>query len=289
MKRIFLSFSILLSALPTLASPVCGNDTIVKVVRPDSIVVTETDSMTQVHVFGKSDDNNYRFNYAKGYTADATTTVDEHVSNWDFNVPFLKQKQGKKAKFSFNFMAFMHFGVAVPLDKTSDVKTDVGYHVGADVFNVAAALPSGRDQLSIGLGVECYGFKQHGGLQWVKQNGQLTSLPFPANVSHRRSWLVTEALTLPVHYLHEFKNTYFGVSVIPEWNILTRVQNHYRLDEHRINDKFSGLNRRKFDVAFRVEFGNSGWGGLYLQYNPFKTFTGSTGSNFKMITIGYTL
>lgn len=289
MKRTYALLPLFLMATYTLAANVCGNDTIVKVLRPDSIIVTETDSATQIKVFGNTNDNNYRFNYSREFTSDASTTIGEHKSNWDFTTPFMKNKTDQRTKFCVNAIAFAHVGIVVPLSKTNEVHSNIGFQAGFDVINVSALLPSKCDELSIGIGVETFFLKQRNNYQWIKQNGQLATMPFDSEASHKHSRLDNFALTLPVHYLHEFKNTYIGLSIAPEFSIRSAISNRYRVDSHRVTDNYKNLNKRKFDVAFRLEFGKRDWGGLYLQFNPYKTFTGTASPNFKMLTIGYTL
>ena len=287
MKRLLSTLLSLLAALCThAASPVCINDTVVKVIRPDSIVVTETDSITNVSVFGRDDDHTYTFSYSKGFPTGTDTTLGEHTTNWNFTLPF--QRGGRRTKFSFNFMPYLHMGVIVPLEKGNDMYSKIGWQVGTDVFNISATLPSQSDILSIALGVECYAFRQQKGHQWIKRDGQLGTIPFNAQASHRRSMLETVALTIPVHYTHEFKNTALTLSAIPEFPIHSGIRNRYTIDNRKIRDKYSKLNHRRFDMAFRVSFIYKDAGGIYVQFNPYKTFTGTTSPNFKMLTVGFT-
>lgn len=289
MKRTLLLIALAVAASSAFAANVCGNDTIIKAMRPDSVVVTETDSTTFVKIFGNNGDRTFRFSYAKGFPAEANTEISQHTSNWDFTLPFKKNTSEHKAKFSFNFMSSVHVGAAIPVSKTDDVHANVGWQAGADVFNVALSLPSKRDELSIGLGCELYYLRQHKGWQWVKQDGKLATIPFANGTEHRRSWSQNLALTLPLHYKHEFKHTYFGLSVIPGYFVLSHVKNSYRYGSQRVKDKYKGLNHRRFDLAVRAEFGHNDWGGLYVQFNPYKSFTGAASPNFKLLTIGVTL
>ena len=61
MKRLSLTLLWSCLATPLAAHPLCPADTIVKVVRPDSVVIAETDSTTQMTVFGSEGNDEYYF------------------------------------------------------------------------------------------------------------------------------------------------------------------------------------------------------------------------------------
>lgn len=291
MKRLLSTLTLALFVAATsfaAGTRVCVNDTVVKVLRPDSIVVTETDSTTHVHVFGSGNNPSYSFDYSKYFDGETTTTVDEHTSDWDFNLPFGKYKKRRTTQFAVEGMAYMHLGAIVPVSKTSDVRSKVGVQAGLDVINLTANMPSHRDALSIGLGLELYMMKQKEGWQWVRRGGQLATIPFGEGVTHRHSLLASMSLTMPIHYSHSFKKTDLTFSVIPEWNMLTYISNNYHKGDSRINDRYrNDLNRRPLDVAFRINCTYNDAAGIYVQFNPYKSFTGVTSPNFKMLTVGF--
>lgn len=293
MKRLLstLILALICAATCLAAGRQAVNDTIVKVIRPDSIVVTETDSTTRVQVYGRAGEPAYHFSYAKGYTDSTTTTLGEHaLSDWDFSLPFGKLKSRRTTRFAVEGMAHIHTGLLIPIDKTGMADSHVGWQAGFDIINLTANLPSKRDALSIGFGVEVYLFKQRNGQQWIRRNGQLTTMPFADGLSHRRSLLTMGSFTLPIHYTHHFsKVNALTLSAIPEWNTINTISNRYRQGDKRISDLYRGrFNRRPFDVAVRVAFINDDWGGIYVQYNPSSSFTGDAPTDFKMLTVGFT-
>ncbi len=52
-----------LALISILATATCQNDTIIRTIQPDSVVIIESGQTTQMRIFGKKDDPSYTFNY----------------------------------------------------------------------------------------------------------------------------------------------------------------------------------------------------------------------------------
>lgn len=273
-----------------ICSAICINDTIVKVSRPDSIIVTEADSMTHIRIYGNEADKSYRFHYSKGYSNEAVSTIDEHAAQWDFNIPFLKKKKdSKKTIKNINCFNFTHFGLFIPVEKSSDISAKVGWNVSTDVLGLQYFLPSRRNILYIGIGLDCNLLKQHKGMQWVKQNDNLAIEPFPDETSKRKSWYNNISLTLPLRYSYMvWKEWEITFSAIPKYTIMGTVRNRYTIGNRRYLDEYKRFNERKISLDFSIDIHNT-WGGIFVKYSPFTTFNTSDGTNYKAITLGFTL
>lgn len=287
-KYVFIALLSLFSVTAN-AVHVCGGDTIVKVVRPDSIVVTETDSVTRISVFGREGDSSYQFYYSKAFAPEGYSTISEHASKWNFSLPFQKNDSKGKAKYNLLGMYNIRYGITLPLNKTKDVHSQVGMNVGVDVVGVQTILPSRKNSLTLGLGVDIIQFKQRNGMQWIKRNGTLGTMAFPEGSHKRRSWFQGLALTLPLNYTHEFKKAEMGFSVIPELHFNGWVYNRYQINGKEVKDRYKGISQRKFGMSFRFNISSKRIGGIYLQYSPYKRFTAPDAPNYSTLSIGFIL
>lgn len=262
----------------------------VRTLRPDSVIVIENDSVTQMCVYGRANDPNYRMVYTINKPTDAFTSIEEHASKWDFNLPFQKSAPKPGKDVVVNSLDVLHVGALLPIDKTAAVSSKVGVNVGGDLLNVEFVMPKRRDHFYIGLGVEANLLWQRNGMAWQKINGQLSAYSFEDESYKRRSLLSLTALTLPLRYQHDFGREFvMRFAVIPQYVMATHATNHYKVGACAYTDKYKHLPVRRFNVAFRVDFATRSAGGVYVQYSPFNTLKDGNPANFKMLSVGWTL
>lgn len=282
--------------LSMMLAPLCQNDTITRVVRPDSVVVIEDNGSTRIQVYGKENDPAYTFNYAHTYPKNSETNISEHqTSAIDFTIPLLDHKLKNDSlmdRSGFYATGFddVHMGVAILTNKQGNVPTKVGFNVGLQVIGANYVFHSRRDCIGIGLGLEVNVFR--GGKEWqyVKRNGNPEAIPYPENSRDHHSRLKSYALTLPIGYTHAFnKNFSLGLFVEPQYTLGNCSRTRYCIDDKHYTDKYYKIDGHRFNMAYRVVIESRKIGGLYIKYQPFNTFSSSSPTNFKLLTIGVTL
>lgn len=287
-KHTIALLGVCLCAATAAAAPACVNDTITHTVRPDSVLIIDSDSATQVRIFGREGDKSYRFDFTKGYSKEAVSTVEERAANWDFSLPFSKDKNKSKASWSVNAFGFTHFGVQVLLDKKGPVNPSVGYNVGFDLINLQYTAPARKDRLYFGFGMEANILPNKDNQRWVKDNGSLWSTDFPDESRKRHSKIFHISFTFPLRYEHTFfKNFDVALSVIPQCHI-AQVVNKYKIDNRSYTDTYRNLDQRKFSTAFSLSLRHPDWAGVFVKYDPYYITTGH-GAKFKMLTVGFIL
>lgn len=287
MKRF--SLTLLWSCLATtlMAHPLCPADTIVKVVRPDSVVIAETDSMTQMTIFGSEGNDEYYFRYSKMYAPDALSKVDEHARSWNFSLPLLNAEKGRV---EWELLCTdLHLGWSAPLEESGRTHLHHAFSIGLELLQVRATLPSRRDAFSMGLGIDYNTMSQHTDQMWLKRDGQLDTAPYPEASRSHRSHISYGTLSLPVQYRHKFGNTWFSLAAIPTLNLRPVVSNSYKLDNKEYKYKFKHLPYKDFGMSFRLGVRYKGHSGIYLQYTPTELFDAPAPARYQMLTIGVLL
>ena len=292
MKKFIIFFLLSLASICVLkayAQDIIASDT-VRTLRPDSVIVIESDSVTQMCVYGRLNDPNYRMVYTVSKPTDAYTQIEEHNSKWDFTLPFQKTEPAKGKDIVFNGFDMMHLGVMLPIDKTNVVKSNVGLNVGGDLVNVEFVLPNRKNHFFIGVGAEANLLWQDKSVAWQKLDGKLTANAYRADSYKHRSLLSYTALTLPLCYQHDFGREFLvRLAVIPQYVVAAHVVNHYKIAACSYTDKYKNVPINRFNLAFRIDFATRSAGGVYVQYMPFNTFKDGNPANFKMLSVGWTL
>ena len=282
--------------LSMLAAPFCSNDTVVKVVRPDSVVVSETSTQTRVDVYGRQGDPGYRFSYGSTDNPSALTSLEEHNGGWDFNLPLSKKgkSQGhsafKPSSVDVNLVDFIHVGASVPVDAQGDVPVNAGWNLGCDLFNIQYNLRSGRDAFYIGLGIDWNFLRASDDVVWTKATDGVSATPLPEGARDSRSRLTTTSLTLPLRYSHALtRKLCLDFSVQPQVAVGNRIHTKYKQDSHKVKDSAHGVGGQRFNVGVAVGLRSTKAFGIYLKYTPMNTWGDASPFNYKMLTVGVTL
>ena len=285
--------SILISAL--LATSLCTNDTIVRAVRPDSVVIIESGGNTQVQIYGKKDQPGYTFTYTRSKGSDSETHLDEHSVPWDFNIPLLRKEKRAEGPYAstsptVNAIDQIHLGLVLPVSRSAEARTHAGWNIGFDIVNVEFDLTSRKDAFFVGLGVENTTLFASKHWRWTKHEGQLTSIPYRDEARKRRSVWNTTSITLPLRYSHAFTSDLcLDFSIEPQWSVYNTVSNRYTIGPRSYKDTYHHVGDHRFNVAFGVAFRSEKTLGIYLKYQPMNALSSTSPANFKMLTMGFVL
>lgn len=287
---LFIFCSLMCLTASAQSQPTVVNDTVHKVIRPDSIIVTSNaaGSETSFYIYGREGEPGYRYNHTISSNDEMNASINEHATKWDFSLALPFKKTKNNTKYTFQMISGLRLGATIPLQRTNQFNAKVGLHAGFNIFELITQLPRKNHALIAGLGFEVDCFKQRKGLQWIKQNSHLSTLPFADESTHRRSRLFTYSLGLQLGYQYSTKKTEMRLMVIPEFYPKMLVKNRYNIGNQHITDRYRHIDRRPFGVSFRFDVASKEWGGLYVLYSPLKRSTSPVAPNFNSLSIGYT-
>lgn len=93
---LFIFCSLMCLTASAQSQPTVVNDTVHKVIRPDSIIVTSNaaGSETSFYIYGREGEPGYRYNHTISSNDEMNASINEHATKWDFSLalPFKKQR-----------------------------------------------------------------------------------------------------------------------------------------------------------------------------------------------------
>ena len=282
--------------LSMLAAPFCSNDTVVKVVRPDSVVVSENNLESKVEIYGREGDPNYKVVYGRTENPSAFASLEEHTGGWDFNLPLSKKNKNqgpsayKPSSVDVNLISFIHVGASVPVNTKGDVPVNAGWNLGCDLLNIQYSFRSGRDAFFIGLGIDWNFLRASDDAIWTKATDGVATTPLPEGARDSRSRLTTTSLTLPLRYSHALtRKLCLDFSVLPQMAVGNRIHTKYKQESHKVKDSAHGVGGQRFNVGVAVGLRSTKSFGVYLKYTPMNTWGDASPLNYKMLTVGVTI
>lgn len=270
-------------------APVATTDTIARIAHPDNVVILEQDSITQVYIYGRPGDKNYRFDYRRGFSEEALSTVDEHFSKFDITLPFQKSAQDQwRSRLNLYFFKDIRLGIALPLAKSNGMTGKIGTNAGFDIVSIGWATKNRKNSFILGAGFDWTATFQGHGQMFYKNDGLLSTAPMPEGSRKRSSVVHDVSLTFPISYNRMAKKVRWGLTAQPEYHFNTMIQNRYRIGPSKMTDIYRGIQPQRFGMTFRLSISSKSddGAGFYLQYNPFKRYDGAGQPSFKTLSFG---
>ncbi len=281
-------FSISAREVTTTTIDVIEPDTVLTVVKPESIVITETGNTTRVIIKSAGEDGPSVYSYST--TIDDAS--DEQKKSYDFELPFERQIGGLGAPhtvFKGTCLQDIYYGALIPLDSPDAVKTFMEGGVMSIVKGVIAPWRRGPS-LSVGFGMGWKTVVVSDEMTLAKQGESLQMVPLPEGAKQGRSHLHMYHLTIPVMLKqHIYKYLDISAGVVMNLNTYCTASSDYSIGNTDYHTTFKGLHQRFFSYDIVAKVGIAEGMSLYVKYSPQSWFEGHDSPQFKTISAGIML
>lgn len=286
MKKSFSLLTLALAALPAAAA--LPEDTVVTVTRPDSVILLQSDSTVHLSIYGREDDDTYRFDYDKKFSPEGRVVTHQKTSGLDFTLPFLRP-EGQRGKSYFS-MGGVGFGFvnALGAPDPMNVNMAASYEVFADLLTYGRYVGPHAD-LSIGFGINWRNYRMNGRTRFVMSGDCIGLSPYPDGADIDFSRIKVFSLTFPFRYTqHLSKHFTYSLAAILNVNTYASLKTHYTLDGEKHHSVFKDIRQTPVTVDFmgQVQFHSVG---LYVKYSPCRMLNTDFGPDFSHLSAGITL
>ncbi len=286
MKKFFPLLTLALAALPAAAT--LPEDTVVTVTHPDSVILLQSDSTVHLSIYGREDDDTYRFDYDKKFSPEGRVVTHQKTSGLDFTLPFLRP-EGQRGKSYFS-MGGVGFGFvnALGAPDPMNVNMAASYEVFADLLTYGRYVGPHAD-LSIGFGINWRNYRMNGRTRFVMSGDYIGLSPYPDGADIDFSRIKVFSLTFPFRYTqHLSKHFTYSLAAILNVNTYASLKTHYTLDGEKHHSVFKDIRQTPVTVDFmgQVQFHSVG---LYVKYSPCRMLNTDFGPDFSHLSAGITL
>jgi hypothetical protein len=267
----------------------------------DRIVFTKSPNM-QSTVITKEGEEGYTFKIRQQSIVKETRTVyKETFSNWDFNIPFVKQeKQREKqyrpyADFEFNLLSNLEFGMGLAAARSQAPGMDADFdNAGMEFFlnNLFSweYRPFNKTHLYLGFGVDWKNYKMKGGNRFVKENDKVIIAPYPEGAEINYSRIRVFSLTLDLMLRQNFnRNISIEAGPIVNFNTSASTKTRYTIctgnEKEGVRERNNRIHQRPVTVDFKAQLNISPIG-FYFKYSPMNVLDTNYGPEFKSMSAG---
>lgn len=280
MKKTIISFAGALCALTLQAQTPA--DTIRSIENARLVTVTQSRSVSQIVIQGTEENPDFYYSF--------TSQIEDSLSRsgedqWEFSLPFLKNKPHSKAKFIYGENIYV--GATIPMSEPEGLDGSVEFGVGS-LAGIQLTPWKKGPSFTIGLGIHYRQYTLHGSQIFSYADHRLSIIPVEADKVSSR--LRNFGFQVPLSIFQPFYKD-FGITVGASamFNTFTRAASDHIVDDVRYHQSFRGLHQRLLTVDI---FGSIGWKdsfGIYVRYSPVSTFSDEWGPKFKTLSVGVTL
>lgn len=270
------------------AGVVTEPDTVVTVVNPESVVITENGNTTSVIIKSAGEGEKSVYTYS--------TTIDDagdgQTISYDFELPFERKMGGPGAShpvFTGTCLQDVYYGVLIPLDTHDAVKTFMEGGVMSLVKGTVAPWRKGPS-LSVGFGMGWKTVVVSDGMTLARLGETLQMMPLPDGAVNGRSHLHMYHLTIPVMLKqHIYRHLDFSAGVVLNLNTYCTASSDYTLGDTDYHTSYKGLHQRFFSYDIMAKVGFAEGTALYVKYSPQSWFEGHDSPHFKTLSAGIIL
>lgn len=267
------------------------NDTIVRVLRPDSVLFTRNDSVLQLRINGAENDATALFTYT--VSKYGTSIMDKAASRWRFPENPLKYRSSLKhnASWEASTLDFM-FGFNLPVDAPKSVGGSVwGRNIDFELNIIRFSLYLNKHhRISAGWS---YGWTKLG-LEGDKcfhlDNGIVSIGDFVSEHTPLRSVFRLNRHAFPLLYTYEHKGYTLSFGPVLNANVRPRIYNTF-VNEKGIEyqDVFKhGIHYTPLSVSWLAEVKKNSLG-FFVRYSPTSVFEKNFGPDIPVLTVGLSL
>lgn len=265
------------------------NDTIVKVNRPDSVLVTRNDSAIMLRIHGAYDDPSAKYTYT--FPTQGTTMVDAAAKRWKFpDAPFKIQSKGLNKKNSYSITSgSLLVGFNIPKNAPNAINSDLwGRNIDIETnFLRFSITRNHHHRFSLGWSYGWTKISLDGGLCFHLDNGVTSIGPYAEGQTPIRSVFRLNRHSFPLLYTRQDKGVNYTFGTVINLNVRPRIYNTY-LDSNgqEVQDTYKkGIHFTPATVSFYGEI-KVRWFGIFARYTPQSMFEKGFGPKFQTLTVG---
>jgi len=284
MKKL-ITFLMLVAPLAVFSQTRVPADTVARIVKPKTVVISKKDGTTTVSVSGTEKDPDYKYRY-EVQNGEAVDHRDD--DEWKINPPFLKD--GRRRPTYISGGEDVYINMMWPDAKSSGMKTSWEVGVGRLISFNWMPNPSSNMKLTFGIGLATRVISFEHDRRLYFNRGHLSLGKPMKNEKVKASKIVEDELRLPFMFtMPIYKDFKASFGVVGLLNFYSEASCTVERDGSKFSEKYKGLHQRILNYELVGTLGFDDAAGITFHYRPLSDFGSAYGPEFKTISVGLTL
>lgn len=263
-----------------------SQDTTIVVNNAKKVTIEKSNHSLAVKVEGTEENPSYFYSQQMEVDSTAAVITKEKNADWDFTIPFKKNKPRKY--YMTNDITSLGIGMVNAINAPENLNIDMGASYEFSVDNLLKCcynlIPT--TSVSLGIGLNWKNYRMTGCTRFIKEGNNLFLDNYPEGADIKFSRLKIFSFTVPL-LIHQAIGRKAALSLGPVVNINTygSLKTRYVLNDERIKEKSKDINQNSATIDFMAKI-HLGEIGFYAKYSPTSVLNPDFGPKFNSYSAG---
>lgn len=264
------------------------NDTLI-INKPQKVTIVSGENTHEIKIEGSEGNPNFSFSKRIDVDDDTYSVTHEKSDEWNFDIPFSKQK-AKRYSSKESFFGGIYWGFVNSVDgpKNMNINMSSSYEIGGNIINFGVRPWKDANRFSFGFGLRWRNYRMNGHNCFTKDDKyNIVIAPYPKGSDIDFSRLKIFSLTVPFMYSLDFgKDFTFSLGPVLCINTYGSMKTHYTDAEGnkiKLLDKKINQQKVSVDLEANISFHSIG---VYARYSPCNVLNTDFGPEFQTFTTG---
>lgn len=263
----------------------------VQIEAPNRVTLTQSDNQLTIDIEGEKGNPEFRYTRQVNISSSEPVVTKERNSNWDFNIPFRKQKKSSRYKQNEFVIKDFKLGLSKVMNAPAPVDANMAssWEITTPSLGWAYYPWHSNTSFSIGLACSWRNYRMTGKNRFIKEGSEIVLGSYPEGADIEFSRIKVFSWSVPLMFSHEFENKLgFSLGAIVNFNTHASLKTRYNLGDEKVKLTDNNIHQTPVTVDFQASISCKAVG-IYVKYSPCNILDTSYGPKFSALSAGIIL
>lgn len=263
----------------------------VQIEKPDRVTLTQSDNQLTIDIEGEEGNPDFRYTRKVNVSLSEPVVTKERSSNWDFNIPFRKQKKYIRRRYNEFVIKDFKLGLSKVTNAPENLNANMASSWEITTPSLGWAYYPWYSKTSFSIGIACSwrNYRMTGKNRFIKEGSEITLGKYPEGADIEFSRIKVFSWSIPLMFSYESSNKLgFSLGTIVNLNTHASLKTRYKLDGEKIKLTDNNIHQTPVTIDFQASISCKSVG-IYVKYSPCNILDTSYGPKFSALSAGIIL
>lgn len=263
----------------------------VQIEKPDRVTLTQSDNQLTIDIEGEEGNPDFRYTREVNVSSSEPVVTKERSSNWDFNIPFRKQKKYIRRRYNEFVIKDFKLGLSKVTNAPENLNANMASSWEITTPSLGWAYYPWYSKTSFSIGIACSwrNYRMTGKNRFIKEGSEITLGKYPEGADIEFSRIKVFSWSIPLMFSYESSNKLgFSLGTIVNLNTHASLKTRYKLDGEKIKLTDNNTHQTPVTIDFQASISCKSVG-IYVKYSPCNILDTSYGPKFSALSAGIIL
>lgn len=263
----------------------------VQIEKPDRVTLTQSDNQLTIDIEGEEGNPDFRYTREVNVSSSEPVVTKERSSNWDFNIPFRKQKKYIRRRYNEFVIKDFKLGLSKVTNAPENLNANMAssWEITTPSLGWAYYPWYSKTSFSIGIAYSWRNYRMTGKNRFIKEGSEITLGKYPEGADIEFSRIKVFSWSIPLMFSYESSNKLgFSLGTIVNLNTHASLKTRYKLDGEKIKLTDNNIHQTPVTIDFQASISCKSVG-IYVKYSPCNILDTSYGPKFSALSAGIIL